>query len=99
MRANIVSLYAEILRYQIRIIHRYSQPSLIRFLKDVTVAGDWGQDVALITEIYQVLDQELYVLDSQLLKKVESMIVGGFNESHAMLKKFIDETKVTFLPV
>jgi hypothetical protein len=37
-------------------------------------------------------------IDSQLLKKVESMIVGGFNESHAMLKKCIDETKVTFLP-
>ncbi|KAJ0414709.1 hypothetical protein BJY00DRAFT_318549 [Aspergillus carlsbadensis] len=93
VKANIVSLYAEILRYQIRIVHQFSQPTLARFLKALGVSGDWGQNLVSILEIDNALIKDLAVLDSQLLTRIKGVMEAGFAVSHAMLTKVLDETK------
>jgi hypothetical protein len=97
MKANIISLYPEIPRYQIRIVHQYSQPTVARLLKIFRVGGAWAQNLASISDIDDALGKDLSALDSQLLTGISSRMADRFQKTREMLKKLIGKTKVTSL--
>ncbi|KAJ0413509.1 hypothetical protein BJY00DRAFT_58501 [Aspergillus carlsbadensis] len=110
LRAKTVNLYAEVLRYQIRLAKQYARSSFFRFIKDLAVPDDWKGIVSTITELDETISQQLSALGNHTLSEVDkkmeklhemmaiSLRLATENRDHARTekqKKLLDDLSHT----
>jgi hypothetical protein len=71
LRTKTVSLYSQILKYQIHLVHQYSRAGFFRFLRDLIVADDWKGMLGTLRGTEESIKQDLQRLDSDALRNVD----------------------------
>ncbi|KAL4906329.1 hypothetical protein BDW74DRAFT_177343 [Aspergillus multicolor] len=70
LRAQTVKLYAEVLRYQIRLAKQYSRSTFFRFVNDLAVSNDWKGIFLTITGLDETITKHLSTLEGHTLNQV-----------------------------
>ncbi|OAX84576.1 hypothetical protein ACJ72_01054 [Emergomyces africanus] len=89
-RAKAVSIYSQVLKYQIRLSQQYSRSGLFRYLRDCVIADDWRSMLESIkgteTDISKVLD----TFDSRTLKMIGEQVAVLRNNADKSLSLLLD---------
>lgn len=71
LRAKVVNLYSQILKYQVRLAHQYSRAGFFRFLRDLLVADNWKDMLVALQNIEEGTNKDLKTLDSGALGTID----------------------------
>ncbi|PGH10423.1 hypothetical protein GX51_00182 [Blastomyces parvus] len=93
-RAQAVSIYSQILKYQISLSQQYTRSGLSRFLRDCVIADDWQSLLESIKATEEGISKVLDTLDSRALKMIGEQVAILRNNADDALSALLD-TKAT----
>ncbi|EGC40965.1 conserved hypothetical protein [Histoplasma capsulatum var. duboisii H88] len=73
-RAKTISIYSQILKYQISFSQQCSRSGLFRFLRDYVIADDWQGMLESIKGTEEDISRVLDSFDSRTLKKIDEQV-------------------------
>ncbi|EER45012.1 predicted protein [Histoplasma capsulatum H143] len=73
-RAKTISIYSQILKYQISLSQQCSRSGLFRFLRDYVIADDWQGMLESIKGTEEDISRVLDSFDSRTLKKIDEQV-------------------------
>ena len=76
LRTKTISLYSQILKYQVHLVHQYSRAGFFRFLRDLIVADDWNGMLETLRGTEESINKDLERLDSDALRNVDLKVSG-----------------------
>lgn len=100
LRGRIVKLYAQVLRYQIRLAKHYAHSSFFRSLQDVFVADNWKEMLVSITDMEDSITGDLEILAGHTIQGIDRKVaeLGHLmDESLRLGRETRDEVKVSLL--
>ncbi|KAL4907027.1 hypothetical protein BDW74DRAFT_176626 [Aspergillus multicolor] len=74
LRARIVKLYAQVLRYQMRLAKHYAHSTFFRSMRDLAVADNWKELLASITDMEKGISGDLEILTGHTIKAIDSKV-------------------------
>ncbi|KLJ11401.1 hypothetical protein EMPG_09706 [Blastomyces silverae] len=89
-RAQAVSIYSQILKYQISLSQQYARSGLFRFLRDCIIADDWQCMLESIKATEEGISKVLDTLDSRALKMIGEQIAILRNNADDSLSVLLD---------
>ena len=93
-----MKLYAQVLRYQIRLAKHYAHSTFFRSLRDFAIADNWKEMLLIITDMEKEISSDLEILAGHTIqgidRKVEEL-ADLMNESLKIANETRDEVKVT----
>ena len=67
LRTNTISLYLDILKYQMYIACQYSRAGFFRFIRDLIAADDWKGMLGSLKETDNTIGRDIKTIDSSAL--------------------------------
>jgi len=64
LRAKVVNLYSQIIKYQVQLAHQYSRGVFFRFLRDLFVADKWKDMLMALQKTEESINKDIKPLDS-----------------------------------
>ncbi|EEQ83837.2 WD domain-containing protein [Blastomyces dermatitidis ER-3] len=89
-RAQAISIYSQILKYQISLSQQYARRGLFRFLRDCVIADDWQGMLESIKATEEGIDKVLDTLDSRALKMIGEQIAILRDNADDVLSVLLD---------
>lgn len=89
-RAKAVSIYSQILKYQISLSQQYSRSGLFRFLRDCVIADDWQGMLESIKGTEEGISKVLDTFDSRTLKMIGEQVAILRNNADESLSLLLD---------
>ncbi|KKZ62642.1 hypothetical protein EMCG_03052 [[Emmonsia] crescens] len=89
-RAKAVSIYSQILKYQISLSQQYSRSGLFRFLRDCVIADDWQGMLESIKGTEEGISKVLDTFDSRTLKMIGEQVAILQNKADESLNLLLD---------
>jgi hypothetical protein len=89
VKAKTVTLYSQILKYQMLVSHQYSRSRLFRYLRDCVIADDWKVMRADLIKTEESINSDLNNFGSNTLKVINDKV----SELASGLGDLIKETK------
>jgi hypothetical protein len=92
VRDKVISLYSQILKYQIYVFRQYSRAGFFRFLRDVVVADNWKEMLKALKETESAIRRNLTELDTNVLRQV-NIEVSKLQEKANEILSGLDEIR------
>ncbi|OJD19429.1 hypothetical protein AJ78_00603 [Emergomyces pasteurianus Ep9510] len=89
-KTKAVSVYSQILRYQISLSQQYSRSGLFRFLRDIVIADDWQGMLKSIKGTEESISKVLDTFDSRTLKIIGEQVAILRNNADKSLSLLLD---------
>ena len=67
LRTNTISLYLDILKYQMYIACQYSRAGFFRFIRDLVAADDWKGMLGSLKETENTIGRDIKTINSSVL--------------------------------
>ncbi|KAI9372968.1 hypothetical protein BJX61DRAFT_542167 [Aspergillus egyptiacus] len=74
LRARIVTLYAQVLRYHIRLARHYAHSSFFRALRDLAVADNWKDMLVSIADMENGINGDLEIFAGHTIQEIDRKV-------------------------